>query len=266
MRQLLLLVSALALVACQPSLSNDPVDDDDGADDDDLSDDDDLADDDDFIDDDDLIDDDDDDDDNDDDDWFCGDVGSGDISIGSPTLGFDFEGTWYEGELAFDGSELSLTLDTGEVHTITVSWDEPLWNVQGFGSLFWYSPLNSGWGTDSLLAIDMGTEIGRVLIGNSTEPPPSLSDVWGLDVVPDTNTCSDELEEDECGVFQALPVQVHEWVEGGPTAVTMVPPDSWIEVGDGYSFVLQRGAYYPEVYCMDFYEWQYSYAYWFALM
>ena len=247
--RLLLAVVMGLLMGCPPVLNNPQVgDDDDVGDDYDVSDDDDLMDD-----DDDLVDDDDDD--------VVGDCApsEGFMELES-SLGFDFEGSWHEGDLFFspdfvevfgvDGQNLEFYAPfLGEVGEL----------LDGPGRVYWRTPGNSPWNQDALLAIEVyGPSWTRVVLGRSAVPDDTLSDDFQLWVETDWGGCGD-IWETECGFAGGLPL----WFEsfsfnGGTQSAYLQPQSSW-EGSDSIFFHL-GGQYFEEVFCPDMPTEEYGWA------
>ena len=261
MRNLTLLILSL-LLGCAPSLGNKPPssDDDDDTtigDDDDFGDDD-FGDDDSWSgdDDDSWIGDDDDDDFGDDDSW----IGDDDDQCANPgepwywlesSLGFDGEGTWYEGDLRTDNELISLTTAEGEVLEVYFDATWMTWGLNGPGRLFWYSPGNSGWGNDSVFAALTDDGWAGLIVGVNTLPPETLTDGtdYTLRIQPRPGWCSDWTWEDDCGVVSTMPLQVELGMNGSATSADVYPGGSfWM---DDWVFEYPNGLRRWETWCPD---------------
>lgn len=241
MRPLLLLLPALA---CVPTLNNDgPDDDDTTGDDDSVGDDDSISDDDiadDDIADDDII---------GDDDVVspCSSRGFGNFWLEGP--GIDTEGTWYDGDLSWDGStgQLDVTDSAGSLVSFQTGTDAPFWFASGAGRVFWYSPGNTFGRTDSLIAVEAGGVRGAV--GVDTFPPDILSQEWSFWMMPRSGDCAEEAQDDGCGLWGVLPIDV-EWEDPWGAGSFQLWPGNWGTLSYEQVQILDSYEYY-EVYCPD---------------
>ncbi len=246
MQRLTAVLLLLLGFGCTPALNNTPSGDDDDAttDDDDATTDDDDA----------TADDDDDDDDatgDDDDDGTmgCDDVGLQPISMSS-SVGLDYEGSWYDGELTVIDDTVTVTNAAGVQTTFTTSLTEYMQGLDGPGRVFWYTPGNTTWGFEALLGIESwGANWVRLAQGNLALPPPALQDAWAFDVELELDGCG-ELVRGECGDYLPLPMTVTMPDNGGRIVSAYVLPGEIVQIGNT-GFQHLGGLAYEEVICPD---------------
>ena len=237
MRRLLLVLLIFGL-GCTPELNNNPVvgDDDDATGDDD-----------------DATGDDDDDatgDDDDDGTLGCDDAGAEWIEMSS-SVGPDFVGSWYQGELSVAGSTITVIDAAGVEVTFTASVGDLLGELGGPGRVFWFTGGMTAWGTDNLLAIESWRDgLLRLAIGNIATPPPELQDDWGFSVTPDLDGCG-EVIRDECGDSLPLPVTVTMPGDDGQVVEALVLPGEEVYAGETTGFQHQGGRVRLDVICPD---------------
>ena len=234
---LLLLLMALTTLGCPPSLGDD--DDATGDDDDATGDDDDGT-----MDDDDAT--------GDDDDDVCSQIGEGwlwiDASAGStgPTI--------FEGQLAWDGTTLSVTPDIGPTFSLSISaegveLDNLFSGIWGYGRVMVEATSWGAWTPKGVVAVisdDSGTQVA---LGTDGTGADGLSAVGlGVWVTPALEVCTEPLVDvDGCGMGAALPL---DWALPGLEGVRTYPGESaWY---DGWSLNQYRSYAIFESNCEDF--------------
>jgi hypothetical protein len=240
----------LLLAGCPPSLNGD---DDDAVDDDDtvVGDDDDVADDDDVTDDDDVVDDDDTPVD------LCAQVGGGEP--GFDAWGASPDGAWIEGDIGWDGTDLSVTpFDGSETLAIRIWYsaalemDELLAGTEGPGRLFWSRSGSGAWSAYGVLAV-LSEETGDLFaLGYNAGPPESFSEIgFTLRVEPDLAACPEPtVDMSGCGLGYAVPVTVA-WGDGRTEVSMQMWPQDAVELGE-LRFTHYVGYHVPKTNCDDF--------------
>ena len=284
MPRALFLLLALFVFGCPPSLNGGDDDDDDAADDDDSAagdDDDATVDDDDDDDDTEPSDDDDvidppppplDDDDStpwpdDDDDIVdsCAEPGVGGVWFDASAG--DADGIWYEGEVAWDGSDVTVTPAFGPALAIPVTSS----NVD-LASVFLYiggpgrvMVAATSWGWESangVLAVQDDYSGAVAVLGVNSPSVPALSTLgFDLTVTPDFTSCTTpQFDVDGCGMGAAVPLGV-EVATDWSAEYTQTWPGAWQWMGNGI-FTQYQGWQVFETVCEDFespgYSWTYS--------
>ena len=276
MRSIWLLLALFALAACAPDRRGRD-DDDATADDDDATADDDdaTADDDDTpIDDDDTpIDDDDtppDDDDtapDDDDDDQCGD--QVDRSIWFDASPGDFSGLALEGELNWDGTNLSVSPDFGPafalpIYGTNVDLDTLFGDVAGPGAVFVIATSWGAWTANGVLAIHSYSGSYLTIGVNSPGAPEQMDNDWfWVSAQPRVDECTVPLfDVDGCGEGAALPLDFEIIDASGPFWSGSTWPGELVAPGP-WTFEQYQGWQIFENWCDDFdspgYSWAFKY-------
>lgn len=243
----------LALAACPPSRRG--ADDDDATDNDDIGDDD-VGDDDD-IGDDDVADDDDlaaDDDswigDDDVDDPMCSPAILEPASTIETTLPAQFWGAWVAGELSYgwDSGMLTLITETGEAFEFrATSGPDPLYSLGGAARVLFDQP-DPNRPEFSAFAAEADAGWTRVYSSRSTWVPARVTESWGLFIEPMFGFCP-ELWDDDCGLFQAMPVLI-EWADERTAFSAILGPGMTEWSPEGLSTIsVLRSQEYVEDWC-----------------
>ena len=248
MHRFLIVLLALALAGCPPTRNGRLDDDDDATSDDDDA----TADDDDAADDDDSMDDDDDDtpieppppwddddiaDDDDDDDDLCAEPGQ--TSLWFDASAGDIDGTWFEGDVAWNGSRLTVDGDSGPLLSVAVLGDNVdmdlmFSEVQGAGRVLVAATSWGAWTANGVLAIQSYWSYSTVVLGVNSPSVPAIGEIgYSLSVAPLDTACTTPLfDVDGCGLAAALPLGV-ELSTDWSAEYSEIWPDGFQWMGDG---------------------------------
>ena len=277
MRRALILLSALFLFACPPTRQGN--DDDDSANDDDdvTSDDDDATGDDDDTepseDDDDIVDppppiDDDDSTpwpDDDDDDDQCALQGVGGVWFDASAG--DEDGTWFEGEVGWDGTYVTVEPAAGpamafQVLADNVNLDEIFLYIGGPGRVMVAATSWGAWTANGVLAVQDDSTGATAVLGLNSPSVPAVSTLgFDLSVEADLTACPTPLfDVDGCGEAAAVPLDVEVATDWTVEAAQTWPGAlQWMGYGVFQQF---QGWQIFEPMCSDFtspgYSWAYS--------
>ena len=179
--------------------------------------------------------------------------------------GIDFEGTWYEGQLAFTSEGISVVTYDGQEVSFTMSDTFMLSNVEdGEGRVFFWNGGATAFGTDAILGFEVwGPSWRRGLVSNQAPVPDALQAEWGVVVEPDRFGCEWEIVESKCGAYAPLPLLVEQQdpLTGMAVSYYMMPGSSVSDASASVSFEHIGGVVNFEIVCPDTPEFEYAWVF-----